>query len=448
VGTNLGLNCIDLDWLYSKGTCQIRFWDEENGYSGQSSRKAVIDRQGNLWIGANEQLIRLVTKSILNNSTEPGKIILKSLEINNNSVGHFVKSGLDRWTSLPTGNITLKHSENNLIFSFDILNYSSPGKDRFRFMLQGFDRDWTSWDAARKAVYTNLPPGKYTLRVESFNAATLGQAAPLKLEFSIRHPWWKLWYLQVLAVLLLVAAAMLITRKYTQAEKEKQLRKSEIEKKIAQLEMQALQAQMNPHFIFNCMNSIQYYVLSNKLGEALVYLSDFSKVLRQLLLKATKHLVPLKQEIDFLNSYLRLEQMRFPDKFDYEVRCVDEEQPDAILMPPMLVQPFAENAIRHGFMNLEKKGHLSIVFEKKKHHILKCTITDNGIGRDKAGSQKGALADDDRPHSASITETRIKLFNASDSPPAFKIVYTDLFDDHQPCGLRVEMFIPMENTKA
>jgi len=79
---------------------------------------------------------------------------------------------------------------------------------------------------------------------------------------------------------------------------------------------------------------------------------------------------------------------------------------------------------------------------------LNCTINDKGIGRDKAGSQKGAFADDDRPNSASITETRIKLFNASDSPPAFKIVYTDLFDDLQPCGLKVEMYIPMENTKA
>ena len=425
VGTNLGLNCIDLDQLYTKGTYQIRFLDEENGYTGQSSKKVVIDLKGNLWIGADEQLIRLDTKSFLSTHNEPEKIILKSLEINHTPVDSVLNKELNTWTLLPTGNITLKHSENNIIFYFDILNYNAPGKDRFRFILRGFDPEWRQWDAGRKAVYTNLPPGKYTF-------------------CAIRNPWWKLWYLQLMTIALLLILAVFFTRKYTKAEREKQLKKSEIEKKIAQLEMQALQAQMNPHFIFNCMNSIQYYVLSNKMDEALVYLSDFSKVLRELLVNATLHMVPLKQEIDFLNSYLRLEQMRFPDKFDYEVRFIEGERTDAILMPPMLVQPFAENAIRHGFMNLEKKGHLSIIFEETSKNLLKCTITDNGIGRDKATIQKGSLPENDRPHSATITETRIRLFNTSDSPAIFKIVYTDLTENDKPCGLKVELYLPME----
>ncbi|MDP3642008.1 MAG: histidine kinase [Bacteroidota bacterium] len=201
---------------------------------------------------------------------------------------------------------------------------------------------------------------------------------------------------------------------------------------------------MNPYFIFNCVNGIQYYVLANKTDEVLVYLSYFSKVVRESLANATLRLIPLEQEIDFLHSYLKQEQMRFPDKFDYDIRSFKGEEIGFVQLPPMLVQPFAENAIRHGFMNLKKKGRLSLFFEKAGEDVLKCTIADNGIGRNKARLQKGQPQDDDRPHSGTITETRIRLFNTTSSPDKYKIVYTDLSKNGKPCGLQVELYLPME----
>jgi hypothetical protein len=443
-GTNLGLNCIDLDELYLTNKTNIRFIDEEYGYTGHSSKKAVMDIEGNLWIGADGQLIRFNTNSFLSASEKTGSVVMRSLEINETPLDSILKKGLDSWTSLPVGKMKLKYSENNLNFNYDVLNYNDPYKDQFRYMLRGYDKTWNEWSWRRRAVYTNLPPGNYTFCVESYNLRTLVQAEPLTFEFTIRYPWWQLWYIDVLGLAILLALVVLITRKYTQAERNKQQHKLEIEKKIAELEMQALQAQMNPHFIFNCMNGIQYFVLANKMDEVLAYLSDFSKVVSQSLGSATLRMIPLEQEIEFLHSYLRLEQMRFPDKFDYSISCCEGNDPAVIFLPPMLVQPFTENAIRHGFVNLRRKGHISIDFKKEGEDMLKCTIIDNGIGREKARLKNEATQKNDRPHSGTITETRIRLFNSPDSPTRYKIVYTDLFDNGKPCGLKVELYLPME----
>ena len=251
-----------------------------------------------------------------------------------------------------------------------------------------------------------------------------------------------------MAASLFVISIVIIIRNYIAAERNKENQKSEIEKKIVQLEMQALQAQMNPHFIFNCVNGIQYYVLANKMDEVLAYLSDFSKVVRESLENATLRSISLEQEIEFLNSFLRLEKMRFPDKFEYSIHCIDMENDGHILIPPMLVQPYAENAIRHGFGLLLRKGHLSVVFEKLDSELLKCTITDNGIGRVQAKIRGETSPINDRPHSTQITESRIQLFNLPGSPVKYKIVYTDLSENHIPSGLMVELYLPLEVGKG
>ncbi len=489
-GTNLGLNCIDLDSLYIKQKVVIRFMNEEEGYSGQSSKRAVIDRKGNLWIAAEDILIKLDTRTFFPRAANPitlgegggpyesgpgdwvplagepvpgireknksglitqkqeiteGRIVLKSLEINNEPADSLLAVWTGPWKSIPAGRITFKHFENDLIFHFDILNYLNPGKDRFRFMLRGYDENWHLWDAGRKAVYTNLPPGRYTFSVESKNLNTLLPAEPLNIDFIVRHPWWRLWYMNLVAILLVLLLSGLSTLGYLRSARKRQEMKSEVEKKIARLEMQALQAQMNPHFIFNCVNGIQYYVLANKMDEVLVYLNDFSRVVGESLANATRQMVPVEQVTGFLESYLRLEQMRFPEKFDFEIRVAGRMGDGVLLMPPMMIQPFAENAIRHGFTSLSRKGFLSVVLEKTGGDVIKCTITDNGVGRSMAAERKNGNEDaGTRPHSAAITEARIRLFNPPGEPEKYRIVYTDLFEREIACGLKVELYLPAE----
>jgi hypothetical protein len=446
-GTNQGLNCIDLEELYRKGNYKIRFFDEEDGYTGHSAQRVVIDQDDNLWLAAGNDLLKIETQKLLDH-IENGKVILTTIDINYQPIDSIMKSGLNRWTSLPEEKFILRHAENNLIFYFDIRNYRNPSKDMFRYRLNGYNKTWSQWSEYRKAVYTNLPPGKYSLYVESFNTSTSEQAEPLKFEFTIWHPWWGLWYVKLIALIAWIALMIFVIRKYTELERLKQIKKLEIEKTIVNLEIQALQAQMNPHFIFNCVNGIQYYVLSNKMDEVLAYLSDFSKVVRESLANANLRAIPLEQEIDFLKSYLRLEQMRFPDKFDFNIICNGNGAFDTIMFPPMLVQPFVENAIRHGFMSLKKKGLLSVVFEANGKDTLKVTITDNGTGRKKDHLREDISPEDDRPHSAQITETRVRLFNSPDEPEKYKIVYTDPSENGGLFGLQVELYLPMETRRS
>jgi len=429
VGTNLGLNCIDLADLYDNGNYSILFFDEEDGYGWQSTQKTVIDKSGNIWIGDFDHLVRLDTKGLLSKDVDVGRIYLKSFEINN----------------VPFDSMERKfsHSENDLIFQFDMHNYRNRNKDLFRHKLLGYDDEWFSWTKERKVVYTNLPPGNYELIIESRNIQTLNEAEPFVFKFRIKRPWWGIWYLQLLSGLLVMSLLLYIFWRNTESKRKKQQAQSEVEKTILELEMQALQAQMNPHFIFNCITGIQYYVHANQMDQVLVYLADFSKVVRGSLENATTPMVSLEKEIEFLKSYLHLEEMRFEDQFDYEFVVTEEELNGVIQLPPMFIQPFVENSIRHGFMRLAEKGHLLIRFEPMGSDVLKCTITDNGIGRKKSAEKKTIKRVGDRLHSGLITESRIKLFNTPGSIEKYKIIYTDLEDQGKASGLKVEIYLPM-----
>lgn len=443
-GTNRGLNCIELNDLYTNGKYTIRFFDEEDGYLGQVSRHAVIDANNQLWVGAGKNLIRIKTKDLLENRTETNTVLLSKLEIKNQPIEQIINSeDLSKWNPHPLKKLKLKRTQNDLIFGFDARNYRNPLKDRFRYKLKGYDKNWNEWSENRQAVYTNLPPGDYRLEVESMNVNTGLHSIPLLFEFEVRPYWWEIWYVRLLILGSWIGLMIYVIRKYTELKRTRQQKRLEIEETIVTLELQALQAQMNPHFIFNCVNGIQYYVLANKMDQVLAYLSDFSKVIRESLANANLKTIPLNQEIDFLKSYLRLEQMRFPDKFVYEIRCEQEHSIAFAQIPPMLIQPFIENAIRHGFQNLKEKGNLSVLFQPISNEVLKCTITDNGVGR-KNSSQNRPNLDGDRLHSGQITENRIRLFNTPDSTEKYKIVYSDLFDKDEPCGLKVEIYMPIE----
>ena len=443
VGTNQGLNCISLDLLYETGQPEIRFLDEEDGYTGQTSKRAVIDSSGNLWIGAEDQLIKFDIHSFLTSQRESGKLLLAAVDVNNTPFDSMPNWRIDPWTGTPQDGVKLRYSENNLTFYFDKLNYRNPGKDRFRYRLKGHGETWAPWSESRKAVYTNLSPGNYELHVESHNLADPQHVETLSYTFTIGHPWWGLWYLQVIFGVSALALINFTVRKYYGNKRRKQLVETEMGKKIAELEMQALQAQMNPHFIFNSINGIQSFVLAGDMDGALGYLSDFSKIVRFSLENANRKMVSLENKIEFLHSYLRLEQMRFSGKFDYEIQTngIDVAQ---IQIPPMLIQPFVENAIRHGFMKIKRKGYLVIKFENVASDVLKCTLIDNGAGREMTNTAGSDIITNDRLHSARITEIRLHLFNPPGSPEKYRIVYTDLKENGKSAGLMVELHLPKE----
>jgi LytS/YehU family sensor histidine kinase len=241
-----------------------------------------------------------------------------------------------------------------------------------------------------------------------------------------------------LFILSLAIGILLFSRSKINAKR----RISEMNHKIAEITQANLRQQMNPHFIFNTLNSIQYYMYQHDKLATNNYLTKFSSLMRKVLENSQHTSVPLRDELEALTLYLELEQIRFKDKFDYEIK-IDEEI-DTLLykIPTMLIQPYVENSISHGLMPCEGKGLVRINLKLESEFIL-CTIEDNGIGREAAKEIKQKKESNHNSLGTQIVTSRLELVNALYGT-SLKTIYTDLKNTNgDPEGTRVEIQIPI-----
>lgn len=246
------------------------------------------------------------------------------------------------------------------------------------------------------------------------------------------------WFYMIMAfIALTMLTVWLIVRRY-KSDLEKQKVKNRVDARLNELETKAIRSQMNPHFIFNSLNSLQRFILEDDKVNAYAYLIEFSTLLRKLLESSEADSIPLKEEIDILNSYLRIESLRFANSFQYEVVCYIENM-EQVNIPFMLVQPFAENAIWHGLLHKSNDRRLSISFTNVDDRRLRCTVDDNGVGRnglaDRGTIKKKSLAID-------FIRQRLDLLEKTTGITcSFKII--DKKDDLQnSLGTTVEIIIP------
>jgi tetratricopeptide (TPR) repeat protein len=220
---------------------------------------------------------------------------------------------------------------------------------------------------------------------------------------------------------------------------ESERTKAELQQQATELEMQALRAQMNPHFIFNCLSSINRFILKNESETASDYLTKFSRLIRMVLNNSNKSLIILEDELEMLRLYLDLERLRFKNSFDYSITFHNNFDAASIFIPPLLLQPFAENAIWHGLMHKEGQGILDVSFELE-NNILNCYITDNGVGRKKAEALKSKSSEKQKSMGMQITAERLALFNKDVEKTIFSV--EDLIDSEgQAAGTRVTLKI-------
>ncbi len=195
-----------------------------------------------------------------------------------------------------------------------------------------------------------------------------------------------------------------------QTQKEAHLR-SEFEFQLGEMEMQALRAQMNPHFIFNSLNTIRYFVLNNENEKASDYLGKFARLLRMVLQNSRENTIPLSEELEALRLYLEIEARRFGDSFQYRIIVPEGFDTDGIIVPPLLLQPFAENAIWHGLLHSDKPDKELVVRIAEEQDACVFTIEDNGVGRDRAHDMKSRSATAKKSFGMQITNKRVELFN-------------------------------------
>jgi LytS/YehU family sensor histidine kinase len=258
----------------------------------------------------------------------------------------------------------------------------------------------------------------------------------------IEAPFWQTLPFQVLIIAVVILITwILVAWRFSILRKEEQERSS-VQQKLNELEQMALRAQMNPHFIFNCLNSIQNFIITNDLEATNWYLSEFAHLIRQTLDNSEKSTISITNEIRYLKRYLELEMMRFGHSFEYSIEVDDELDCDLVSIPTMILQPYVENSIRHGIRYKEEGGgRIDIKFKKSAEGFI-CIIQDNGIGRKKANEYKSQVRVEYQSKGMTLTAERINILNRQLIDP-ITIEINDLTNEHQQAlGTKVIIRFP------
>ena len=275
--------------------------------------------------------------------------------------------------------LKLHHDQNDVDIQYHLTSYSSEGQITYETMLEPLETDWRQ-TTKRQVNYLSLKPAIYTFHLKATDIYG-GTVVHKPLRFKIQPAYWQtLWFKALIGGLAGLCIYFIIKRR----DEKKQallLMEKNLHTKIAELELSALKAQMNPHFIFNALGAIQYYIQVNEIDKADDYLTKFALLMRKYLDGSKEKFITIREEVELLKIYLILERMRFEDKFTFTIHVDPELHAGETHMPTMLVQPFVENAINHGLTYRDDgQGQLDISFNNVASDII-VTITDNGIGR-------------------------------------------------------------------
>jgi ligand-binding sensor domain-containing protein len=314
------------------------------------------------------------------------------------------------------------------------VNYSNPMQNRYYSKIDKIDKDWNYAGNKGMVEYNGLTPGEYKFSYRAVTSDGLADAERT-ITIIVSPRFWQTWWFQGIVMLGLISAVVVIIQYVRLREK----RKSAIQLQLSALEMKALRAQMNPHFIFNALNSIQECIITKDTNTAYSYLSSFSKLVRMILENSERQFITLDDEVETLKLYLSIEKLRFDDTFEYLIKTVPEVDISFIRLPAMIIQPFVENALWHGLIHKKGDKKLVISFRQENKNLI-CVIKDNGVGRGQAAQMKSDSTIKKHSMGVKITEERLQLLETEAS-----IVIDDLNDeDGTPAGTKVTIIIPLE----
>jgi len=333
--------------------------------------------------------------------------------------------------------IYLPFDQNSLNIQWSHYNALHPDFYQFAYKMDGWDEEWQLDINSFNAVYQNLPPGKYTFRVRAYQNIYPEFQQIDSFSFEIRPPFWETWWFQLFVVLFISLLVYLYVKQKVDGIQKQAEIQSKYEKQLNELKMNSLRMQMNPHFMFNSLNSIKNYILKNEKEIAARYLSNFAFLIRSVLNFSEEKLVPLKSELSVLKTYIELEQLRFSRGFSYEIRLSEKVNEEEILVQPLLLQPFVENAIWHGLMQKEGNRKLQIDIDILNHQLI-YQIEDNGIGRTRSTELKTKSAGR-KSFGIQITKARMDSMSEHSS-----IEIIDLFDNNNnPSGTKIIIKMPI-----
>ena len=344
--------------------------------------------------------------------------------------------------------INLVYNENTFEISFATLNLLRKSMVKYSYMLDGYDDEWQFYNSSHRYVdYSKLRPGTYVFKLKAANEVNMWMSEPIELTIIIHPAWYQRLSFMITVIFLFLLTVFIITkqrRKIVLQKREQRRKINELETQMAQLKQKTLQLQMNPHVIFNTLNSIQQYIIDQDVDRAVSYLSSFSKLMRRILNNSNERYIPLSDELDAVSLYLELESMRLGNRFKYEMVVEPNLDEKNIEVAPLIIQPFVENAIIHGLVPKKENCFLKIEVSRAGENRLLCIIEDNGVGRkysekmkEKNGSHKS--------YGMSITRRRLEMLSRI-SNDDFSVEIEDLYNGRgEPSGTRVKIFLSYQD---
>ncbi len=333
--------------------------------------------------------------------------------------------------------IELAWWENTIDLNFYAISFRQIGKLRYRYRLAGLANSEVEVTNTH-VQYNQLPAGDYRFEVETSDVNGKWSSPHVLVAFSISLPWWQKWWFIGGCLILAIGFIFFLFK----ARVQRVRRSEQARTRVNELEKKALQAQMNPHFLFNSLNAIQSYVSANETSKAEEYLADFSRLIRLILENSRNSYIDLSKELELLEKYMAFEKLRFQGRISFEMQIDPSVLKKRIMLPPMLLQPFVENAVEHGLANKKGVGNVKLRFELQGE-LLFCEIEDDGIGRTEA-SQKSRNRTDHSSAGMMITRERLQHLNQQ-SPSTMNLQIRDLYDDNGVgIGTIVELRIPYQ----
>jgi hypothetical protein len=467
-------------WNKSKNT--FRFYTSKDGLGNNTVYCILKDKKSNLWISTNKGIscFNTVSGQFINYGVDEGVMVKEfacgscyqapdgemffggvegvvrfypdSIRKSGNNpeanllITVFKVSDKSRFFDRPvyeSNAITLDPGTDNFEIGFSLLEFNKTDRVKYRYLLEGYNKDWVSTDHNHRFVnYINLKPGTYRFKVDATDYLgnwskhrILDIFIPAKFHQTI-------WFKALLILLSLSLLFIIIYSRYHVLILKERRKEDQLNLALKESKLEILRKQLNPHFIYNSLNSINYYISLNDKIKANQFITDFARLMRNILDNSSQEMIDFDKELETIEDYLKLEKVRYGNKFNYEIHVDETINRMATQVMPSMVQPFVENAIIYGLSNLRnQEGMLTIHFSKGNDTSVFCTIEDNGIGRKK--SEKIRVKDPKKIKSRGmdiITE-RLTIFNTINSTD-LKVKVEDIAPDQEETGTRVIMQIP------
>ena len=405
-------------------TGNIKIVKSENGLPANHISQLYFEKDM-VWAGTPRGL-SIFNKNEIKGQDTLGKVV-------------FTKALINGQDTLIEDEYTLSFRDNSIQLGFVLP--STEGEKFIKYYYRLNNSNWVETNS-KELSFSNLSPGKYKFQIYGSNVEGLKSPINQDVTFIILKPFWQKWWFYLIEIILGGGAISLITFLIFNEYRKRRERAINFRRELSESKMQALQSQMNPHFIFNALNAIQHFFTSDARELALLHLNKFAKLIRLIFEYSKETRISLTEELHFLKLYLELEGLRFDEKIKIDLYIDENIASEMIYLPPLMLQPMIENAFKHGLLHKETKGHLNIEFKKISSEQIKCIIQDDGIGREAAKEYNKWRMKEHRASGLENTKERIQLYNQEFEENSISLEIIDLKDeDGKTSGTRVEFLI-------